>query len=218
MELQERLNQVTETIEKLQREKIELEHDLQVIRNEELEERDRQFKKDVKELVEMIDGLRYNRETADFIYDSDNGPRIYYYYDVGDKQPIDIVQRDIERNIRLHDLLKDFNYTFYNYGSISSEQSNAYNKVYFSNERIYGSFELHGDIVQVQIVQYQCWDPSGLAVQLDETTKIKAYASVDDIDIKIEDSRELKADERFAENVRAMIDNVKSYVVKDHDK
>ena len=218
MELQERLNQVTETIEKLQIEKIELEHDLQVIRNKELEERDRQFEKDVKELVETIDGLRYNRETADFIYDSDDGPRIYYYYDVGDKQPIDIVQKDIERNIRLHGLLKGFNYTFGNYGSISSEQSNAYNKVYFSNERIYGNFELHGDIVQVKIVQYQCWDPSGLAIQLDDTTKIKAYASVDDIDIKIEDSRELKADEHFAENVRAMIDNVKSYVVKEHDE
>lgn len=217
MELQERLNQVTETIEKLQLEKIELEHDLRVIRDEEREEQFRQFEKDVKELVEMIDGLRYNRETADFIYDSDNGPRIYYYYDVGDK-PIDIVQQDIERNICLHDLLKDFNYTFYNYGSISAEQSNAYNKVYFSNERIYGSFELHGDIVQVKIVQYQRIDSSGFSIQLDSTTKIKACTMMDDTDIKIEDSRELKADEHFAENVRAMIDNVKSYVVEGHDE
>lgn len=215
MELQERLNQVTETIEKLQLEKIELEHDLRVIRDEEREEQFRQFKKDVKELVEMIDGLRYNRETADFIYDPDNGPRIYYHYDVGDK-PIDIVQQDIERNIRLHDLLKDFNYTFYDYIRVGTEQPNAYTKIYFSGERIYGCFEPKDDAIKVQIVQYQCWDPSGLAVQLDETTKIKAYASVDDIDIKIEDSRELKADEHFAENVRAMIDNVKSYVVKGH--
>lgn len=218
MELQERLNQVTETIEKLQREKTELEHDLRVVRDEEREEQFRQFKKDVEETVEMIDGLRYKRETAEFIYGSEDGPRIYYRYDVDDKQSFDIVKQNIENNIRLHHLLKDFDYTFRNYGDISSECPNAYNKIYFSGERIYGSFELHGDKVQAKIVQYQCWDPSGFAIQLDDTTKIKACAMVDDIDIKIEDIRELQADEHFTENVQAMIEHVKSYVVKDHDE
>lgn len=218
MELQERLNQVTETIEKLQREKTELEHDLRVVRDEEREEKFRQFKKDVEEAVEMIDGLRYKRETAEFIYGSEDGPRIYYRYDVDDKQSFDIVKQSIENNIRLHHLLKDFDYTFRAYGDISSECPNAYNKIYFSGERIYGSFELHGDKVQAKIVQYQCWDPSGFAIQLDDTTKIKACAMVDDIDIKIEDIRELQADEHFTENVQSMIDNVKNYVVKDHDE
>ena len=39
---------------------------------------------------------------------------------------------------------------------------------------------------------------------------------MDDIGIKIEDSRELKVDEHFTENVQTMIDNVKSYIVKDY--
>ena len=41
---------------------------------------------------------------------------------------------------------------------------------------------------------------------------------MDDIYIKIEDARELKADEHFTNNVQAMIKNVKNYVVKDYDE
>ena len=83
-------------------------------------------------------------------------------------------------------------------------------------ERIYGHFELHDNLVQVKIIQYQCWDSSGFAIQLNDTTKIKASTTMDDIGIKIEDSRELKVDEHFTENVQTMIDNVKSYIVKDY--
>lgn len=216
MELQERLNQVTETIKKLQLEKIGLEHDLQVIEDETRAERLHQFNKAVNEYVETVDGLKYNHKTREFNYRSDKGPNIYYSYDVDDKQPLNIIKQDIERNIRLHDLLKDFDYRFHDYIGIGPEQPNAYTKINFSNERIYGHFELHDNLVQVKIVQYQCWDSSGFAVQLNDTTKIKASTTMDDIYIKIEDSRELKVDEHFTENVQTMIDNVKSYIVKDY--
>lgn len=218
MELQERLNQVTKTIEKLQAEKEKLERELQVIEDETREERLHQFNKEINKYVETVDGLKYNHKTKEFVYNSNNGPKLYYRYDVDDKQPPNIVKQDIERNIRLHDLLKDFDYRFYDYIGIEPEQPNAYTKINFSNERIYGHFELHDDLVEVKIVQYQCWDSSGFAVQLDNTTKIKASTTMDDIGIKIEDSRELKADEHFTENVQAMIDNVKSYVVKDYSE
>ena len=79
-------------------------------------------------------------------------------------------------------------------------------------------FKSHDNLVQVKIVQYQCWDSSGFSVQLDNTTKIKASTTMDDIYIKIEDARELKADEHFTNNVQAMIKNVKNYVVKDYDE
>ena len=216
MELQERLNQVTETIEKLQLEKIELEQELQTIEDETREERLHQFNKAVNEYVETVEGLKYNHKTREFNYRSDKGPDIYYSYDVDDKQPLNIVKQDIERNIRLHDLLKDFDYRFRDYIGIGPEQPNAYTKINFSNERIYGHFELHDNLVQVKIVQYQCWDSSGFAIQLNDTTKIKASTTMDDISIKIEDSRELKVDEHFTENVQTMIDNVKSYIVKDY--
>lgn len=218
MELQERLNQVTETIDKLQAEKEKLERELQVIEDETRAERLHQFNKAVNEYVETVDGLKYNHKTREFNYRSDKGPNIYYSYDVDDKQPLNIVKQDIERNIRLHDLLKDFDYRFHDYIGIGPEQPNAYTKINFSNERIYGHFELHDNLVQVKIVQYQCWDSSGFAVQLNDTTKIKASTTMDDIYIKIEDSRELKVDEHFTENVQTMIDNVKSYVVKDYDE
>lgn len=218
MELQERLNQVTETIDKLQAEKEKLERELQVIEDETRAERLHQFNKAVNEYVETVDGLKYNHKTREFNYRSDKGPNIYYSYDVDDKQPLNIVKQDIERNIRLHDLLKNFDYRFYDYIGIGPEQPNAYTKINFSNERIYGRFELHNDLVQVKIVQYQCWDSSGFSVQLDDTTKIKASTTMDDIYIKIEDARELKTDEHFTDNVRAMIENVKNYVVKDHDE
>lgn len=116
----------------------------------------------------------------------------------------------------MHHLLKDFDYRFHDYIGIGTEQPNAYIKINFSNERIYGHFELHDNLVQVKIIQYQCWDSSGFAVQLNDTTKIKASTTMDDIGIKIEDSRELKVDEHFTENVQTMIDNVKSYIVKDY--
>ena len=216
MELQERLNQVTETIKKLQLEKIGLEHDLQVIEDETRAERLHQFNKAVNKYVETVDGLKYNHKTREFNYRSDKGPNIYYSYDVDDKQPLNIVKQDIERNIHLHDLLKDFDYRFHDYIGIGPEQPNAYTKINFSNERIYGHFELHDNLVQVKIVQYQCWDSSGFTVQLNDTTKIKASTTMDDIYIKIEDSRELKVDEHFTENVQTMINNVKSYIVKDY--
>jgi len=41
---------------------------------------------------------------------------------------------------------------------------------------------------------------------------------MDDIYIKIEDTRELKTDEYFTENVQAMIENVKNYVIKDYNE
>ena len=209
MELQEKLNQLSETIDKLQVEKEELEHELQIIEDETREERLHQFNKDVNEYIETVDGLTYNHRTREFVY---------YSYDVDDKQSLDIVKQDIKRNIRLHDLLKDFDYRFHDYIGIGPEQPNAYTKINFSNERIYGHFELQDDFVQVKIVQYQCWDCSGFAIQLNDTTKIKASTTMDDIYIKIEDSRELKVDEHVTENVQAMIDNVKQYVVKDHDE
>lgn len=218
MELQEKLNQVSETINKLQAEKKELQRELQVIEDETREERRHQFNKAVNKYVETVDGLQYNHKTREFVYRSNKGPNLYYSYDVDDKQSLDIVKQDIERNIRLHDLLKDFDYRFHDYIGIGPEQPNAYTKINFSNEHIYGRFELHDDLVEVKIVQYQCWDSSGFAVQLDNTTKIKASTTMDDIGIKIEDSRELKADEHFTENVQAMIDNVKSYVVKDYSE
>lgn len=218
MELQEKINQLSETIGKLQAEKEELERELQVIEDETREERLRQFNKDVNEYVETVDGLTYNHRTREFVYRSNEGPNIYYSYDVDDKQPLNIVKQDIERNIRLHDLLKNFDYRFHDYISIGPEQPNAYIKINFSNERIYGRFESHDDLVQVKIVQYQCWDSSGFSVQLDNTTKIKASTTMDDIYIKIEDARELKADEHFTNNVRTMIENVKNYVVKDYDE
>lgn len=218
MELQEKLNQVSETIEKLQAEKEELERELQVIEDETREERIHQFNKDVNEYVETVDGLTYNHRTREFVYHSNEGHNLYYSYDVDNKQSLDIVKQDIERNIRLHHLLKDFDYRFYDYIGIGPEQPNAYTKINFSNERIYGRFELHNDLVQVKIVQYQCWDSSGFSVQLDNTTKIKASTTMDDIYIKIEDARELKADEHFTNNVRTMIENVKNYVVKDYDE
>lgn len=115
-------------------------------------------------------------------------------------------------------MLKDFDYRFHDYIAIGAEQPNAYTKINFSNERIYGHFELCDNLVQVKIVQYQCWDSSGFSIKVDDTTKIKASTTMDDIYIKIEDSRELKVDEHFADNVQAMIDNVKHYVVKDHDE
>ena len=164
------------------------------------------------------DGLTYNHRTREFVYHSNEGHNLYYSYDVDNKQSLDIVKQDIERNIRLHHLLKDFDYRFYDYIRIGPEQPNAYTKINFSNERIYGRFELHNDLVQVKIVQYQCWDSSGFSVQLDNTTKIKASTTMDDIYIKIEDARELKADEHFTNNVRTMIENVKNYVVKDYDE
>ena len=218
MELQEKLNQLSETIDKLQAEKEELEHELQIIEDETREERLHQFNKNVNEYVETVDGLTYNHRTREFVYRSNEGPNLYYSYDVDNKQPLNTVKQDIERNIRLHHLLKDFDYRFHDYIDIGPEQPNAYTKINFSNERIYGRFELHNDRVQVKIVQYQCWDSSGFSVQLDNTTKIKASTTMDDIDIKIEDTRELKADEHFTDNVQAMIENVKSYVVKDHDE
>lgn len=218
MELQEKLNQVSETIEKLQAEKEKLEHELQVIEDETRKERLHQFNKAVNEYVETVDGLKYNHKTREFVYKSDKGPNIYYSYDVDDKQPLDIVKQDIKRNIRLHNLLKDFDYRFHDYIAIGAEQPNAYTKINFSNERIYGHFELCDNLVQVKIVQYQCWDSSGFSIKVDDTTKIKASTTMDDIYIKIEDSRELKVDEHFADNVQAMIDNVKHYVVKDHDE
>ena len=218
MELQEKLNHLSETIDKLQAEKEALEQELQTIEDETREERLYQFNKDVNEYVEIVDGLTYNHRTREFVYRSNEGPNLYYSYDVDDKQPLNIVKQDIERNIRLHDLLKDFDYRFYDYIGIGPEQPNAYTKINFSNERIYGHFELHDNLVQVKIVQYQCWDSSGFAIQLNDTIKIKASTTTDDIGIKIEDSRELKVDEHFTENVQAMIDNVKQYVVKDHDE
>lgn len=218
MELQERLNQVTETIEKLQTEKEALEQELQKIEDETREERLHQFNKVVNEYIETVDGLKYNHKTREFNYRSDKGPNIYYSYDVDDKQPLNIVKQDIEHNIRLHDLLKNFDYRFHDYIGVGPEQPNAYTKINFSNERIYGRFELHDDIVQVKIVQYQCWDCSGFAVKLDDTTKIKASTTMDDIYIKIEDTRELKTDEHFTENVQAMIENVKNYVIKDYNE
>ena len=218
MELQERLNQVTETIDKLQAEKEKLERELQVIEDETRAERLHQFNKAVNEYVETVDGLTYNHRTRELVYRSNEGPNLYYSYDVDDKQSLDIVKQDIEQNIRLHHLLKDFDYRFHDYIGIGPEQPNAYTKINFSNERIYGHFELQDDLVQVKIVQYQCWDCSGFAIQLNDTTKIKASTTMDDIYIKIEDSRELKVDEHFTENVQTMIDNVKQYVVKDHDE
>ena len=218
MELQKKLNQLSETIDKLQAEKEELEHELQIIEDETREERIHQFNKDVNEYVETVDGLTYNHRTREFVYHSNEGHNLYYSYDVDNKQSLDIVKQDIERNIRLHHLLKDFDYRFYDYIGIGPEQPNAYTKINFSNERIYGRFELHNDLVQVKIVQYQCWDSSGFSVQLDNTTKIKASTTMDDIYIKIEDARELKADEHFTNNVRTMIENVKNYVVKDYDE
>lgn len=218
MELQKKLNQLSVTIDKLQAEKEELEHELQIIEDETREERIHQFNKDVNEYVETVDGLTYNHRTREFVYHSNEGHNLYYSYDVDNKQSLDIVKQDIERNIRLHHLLKDFDYRFYDYISIGPEQPNAYTKINFSNERIYGRFELHNDLVQVKIVQYQCWDSSGFSVQLDNTTKIKASTTMDDIYIKIEDARELKADEHFTNNVRTMIENVKNYVVKDYDE
>lgn len=218
MELEKKINQLSETIDKLQAEKEELERELQVIEDETREERLHQFNKAVNEYVETVNGLKYNHKTREFNYRSDKGPNIYYSYDVDDKQPLHIVKQDIEHNIRLHDLLKDFDYRFHDYIGIGPEQPNAYTKINFSNERIYGHFELHDDLVEVKIVQYQCWDSSGFAVQLDNTTKIKASTTMDDIGIKIEDSRGLKVDEHFTENVQAMIDNVKSYVVKDYSE
>lgn len=218
MELQKKLNQLSETIDKLQAEKEELEHELQIIEDETREERIHQFNKDVNEYVETVDGLTYNHRTREFVYHSNEGHNLYYSYDVDNKQSLDIVKQDIERNIRLHHLLKDFDYRFYDYIGIGPEQPNAYTKINFSNERIYGRFELHNDHVQVKIVQYQCWDSSGFSVQLDNTTKIKASTTMDDIYIKIEDARELKADEHFTNNVRTMIENVKNYVIKDYDE
>ncbi len=218
MELQKKLNQLSVTIDKLQAEKEELEHELQIIEDETREERIHQFNKDVNEYVETVDGLTYNHRTREFVYHSNEGHNLYYSYDVDNKQSLDIVKQDIERNIRLHHLLKDFDYRFYDYIGIGPEQPNAYTKINFSNERIYGRFELHNDLVQVKIVQYQCWDSSGFSVQLDNTTKIKASTTMDDIYIKIEDARELKADEHFTNNVRTMIENVKNYVVKDYDE
>lgn len=218
MELQERLNQVTETIEKLQLEKEALEQELQSIEDETREERLHQFNKDVNEYVETVEGLQYNHKTREFVYRSNEGPNLYYSYDVDDKQPLDTVKQDIKHNIHLHRLLKDFDYRFHDYIGIGAEQPNAYTKINFSNERIYGCFELKDDTVQVKIVQYQCWDSSGFSVQLDNTTKIKASTTMDDIYIKIEDSRELKIDEYFTNNVQAMIENVKNYVIKDYDE
>ena len=218
MELQKKLNQLSVTIDKLQAKKEELEHELQIIEDETREERIHQFNKDVNEYVETVDGLTYNHRTREFVYHSNEGHNLYYSYDVDNKQSLDIVKQDIERNIRLHHLLKDFDYRFYDYIGIGPEQPNAYTKINLSNERIYGRFELHNDLVQVKIVQYQCWDSSGFSVQLDNTTKIKASTTMDDIYIKIEDARELKADEHFTNNVRTMIENVKNYVVKDYDE
>lgn len=218
MELQERLDQLTEIIERLQAEKEELEHELQIIEDETREERLHQFNKDVNEYVETVDGLTYNHRTREFIYRSNEGPNLYYSYDVDDKQPLDTIKQDIKRNIHLHRLLKDFDYRFHDYIGIGVEQPNAYTKINFSNERIYGCFELKDDTVQVKIVQYQCWDSSGFSVQIDNTTKIKASTTMDDIYIKIEDSRELKIDEYFTNNVQAMIENVKNYTVKDYDE
>lgn len=218
MELQEKLNHLSETIDKLQAEKEALEQELQTIEDETREERLYQFNKDVNEYVETVDGLTYNHRTREFVYRSNEGPNLYYSYDVDDKQPLNIVKQDIERNIRLHHLLKDFDYRFHDYIGIGTEQPNAYIKINFSNERIYGRFESHDDLVQVKIVQYRCWDSSGFSVQLDNTTKIKASTTMDDIYIKIEDARELKADEHFTNNVQAMIKNVKNYVVKDYDE
>lgn len=218
MELENKINQLSETIDKLQAEKEALEQELQKIEDETREERLHQFNKAVNEYVETVDGLKYNHKTREFNYRSDKGPNIYYGYDVDDKQPLNIVKQDIERNIRLHDLLKDFDYRFHDYIGIGPKQPNAYTKINFSNERIYGRFELHDDIVQVKIVQYQCWDCSGFAVKLDDTTKIKASTTMDDIYIKIEDTRELKADEHFTKNVQAMIENVKNYVIKDYNE
>lgn len=216
MELQEKRNHLSETIDKLQAEKEALEQELQTIEDETREERLYQFNKDVNEYVETVDGLTYNHRTREFVYRSNEGPNLYYSYDVDDKQPLNIVKQDIERNIRLHHLLKDFDYRFHDYIGIGTEQPNAYIKINFSNERIYGHFELHDNLVQVKIIQYQCWDSSGFAVQLNDTTKIKASTTMDDIGIKIEDSRELKVDEYFTENVQTMIDNIKSYIVKDY--
>ena len=218
MELENKINQLSKTIEKLQAEKETLERELQVIEDETREERLHQFNKAINEYVETVDGLKYNHKTREFNYRSDKGPNIYYSYDVDDKQSLNIVKQDIERNIRLHDLLKDFDYRFHDYIGIGPEQPNAYTKINFSNERIYGHFELHDNLVQVKIVQYQYWDSSGFAIQLNDTTKIKASTTMDDISIKIEDSRELKVDEHFTENVQAMIDNVKSYIVKDYNE
>lgn len=218
MELENKINQLSDTINKLQAEKEALEQELQKIEDETREERLHQFNKAVNEYIETVDGLKYNHKTREFNYRSDKGPNIYYSYDVDDKQPLNIVKQDIERNIRLHDLLKNFDYRFHDYIGIGPEQPNAYIKINFSNERIYGRFESHDDLVQVKIVQYQCWDSSGFSVQLDNTTKIKASTTMDDIYIKIEDARELKADEHFTNNVQAMIKNVKNYVVKDYDE
>lgn len=218
MELHEKLNRVSETIEKLQTEKEKLERELQIIEDETREERLHQFNKTVNEYVETVEGLKYNHKTREFVYRSNEGPNLYYSYDVDDKQSLDIVKQDIERNVRLHHLLKDFDYRFHDYIGIGVEQPNAYTKINFSNERTYGSFELHNNLVHVKIVQYQCWDSSGFSIQLDNTTKIKASTTMDDIYIKIEDTRELKVNEHFTNNVRAMIENVKNYVVKDHDE
>lgn len=134
MELQEKLNQVSETIEKLQAEKEELERELQVIEDETREERIHQFNKDVNEYVETVDGLTYNHRTIEFVYHSNEGHNLYYSYDVDNKQSLDIVKQDIERNIRLHHLLKDFDYRFYDYIGIGPEQPNAYTKINFSSQ------------------------------------------------------------------------------------
>lgn len=90
MELQEKLNHLSETIDKLQAEKETLEQELQTIEDETREERLYQFNKDVNEYVETVDGLTYNHRTREFVYRSNEGPNLYYSYDVDDKQPLRI--------------------------------------------------------------------------------------------------------------------------------
>ena len=119
----------------------------------------------------------------------------------------------LKRNIHMHNLLKNFDYEFDEDAWDYKHKDHPYNKIYFSGERIYGSFYQKDDYIDTKIVAYNCWDNEGFAIQIDNTVTVQASTLMDDIDIEVVDSRHLKDDDTFEDQVREMIANVKSYVI-----
>ena len=220
MNLQEQITQLSNQINKLQTEKQLLEIKIQNLEEQDLEFQINNFKQEIDTNVrkinadiKMTNALRYDHESEEFIYDPGFGPAIYYSYEFGDNQSIYEVIATLKRNIHLYNLLKNFDYEFNTDAWINKHKDRPYNKIYFSGEHIYGSFYQKDDYIDTKIVAYNCWDNEGFTIQIDDTVTVQASTLMDDIDIEVVDSRHLKDDDTFDDQVREMIANVKSYVI-----
>lgn len=220
MDLQEQITQLSNQINKLQTEKQLLEIKIQNLEEQDLEFQINNFKQEIDTNVrkinadiKMTNALRYDHESEEFIYDPGFGPAIYYSYEFGDNQSIYEVIATLKRNIHLHNLLKNFDYEFDEDTWDNKHKDRPYNKIYFSGERIYGCFYQKDDYIDTKIVAYNCWDNKGFAIQIDDTVTVQANTLMNDIDIEVVDSRHLKDDNTFEDQVREMIANVKSYVI-----